>query len=192
MAATPSTMLELGTPVPDFELPDLEGKPTSPETFGASKGLLVAFICPHCPYVKHIRSEFARFAREYQGRGLGVVAINSNDPVAFPDDGVAGMKQEAREVGYSFPYLVDSSQAVAKAFNAACTPDLFLFDRARRLAYRGQFDGSRPGNNVPVSGGDLRAAADAVLGGAPVPADQKPSIGCNIKWKPGNEPEYFK
>jgi peroxiredoxin len=192
MAATSSTMLELGTPVPDFQLPDLEGKSISPKTFAESKGLLVAFICPHCPYVKHIRSEFARFARDYQGRGLGVIAINSNDPVAFPDDGVAGMKQETREVGYSFPYLVDSSQAVAKAFKAACTPDLFLFDRARRLAYRGQFDASRPGSQIPVTGADLRAAADAVLAGAPVPGDQKASIGCNIKWKPGNEPEYFK
>jgi peroxiredoxin len=185
-------MLQLGTPVPDFKLPDLEGKSISPETFAASKGLLVAFICPHCPYVKHIRSEFARFAREYQGRGLAVIAINSNDPVAFPDDGIAGMKQEASEVGYSFPYLVDGSQAVAKAFNAACTPDLFLFDLDRRLAYRGQFDASRPGNQIPVSGADLRAAADAVLAGTPVPGDQKASIGCNIKWKPGNEPEYFK
>ena len=190
--ATSSTMLELGTPVPDFQLPDLEGKSISPETFAQSKGLLVAFLCPHCPYVKHIRSEFARFARDYQARGLAVIAINSNDPVAFPDDGIAGMKQEAREAGYSFPYLVDDSQAVAKAFNAACTPDLFLFDRARRLAYRGQFDDTRPGNQIPVRGTDLRAAADAVLAGTPVASDQKASIGCNIKWKPGNEPEYFK
>src|SRR5262249_29429013 len=155
-----STMLELGTPVPKFQLPDLEGKPISPETFADSKGLLVAFLCPHCPYVKHIRSEFARFARDYQGRGLAVIAINSNDPVAFPDDDIAGMRQEAREAGYSFPYLVDDSQTVAKAFKAACTPDLFLFDRSRRLAYRGQFDDSRPGNSKPVRGTDLRAAAD--------------------------------
>ena len=189
---TSSTMLELGTPVPEFQLPDLEGKPISPETFAQSKGLLVAFLCPHCPYVKHIRSEFARFARDYQGRGLAVIAINSNDPVAFPDDGIAGMKQEAREAGYSFPYLVDESQAVAKAFHAACTPDLFLFDQGRRLAYRGQFDDSRPGGQIPVRGTDLRAAADAVLAGTPVQGNQKASIGCNIKWKPGNAPEYFK
>ena len=189
---TSSTMLELGTPVPKFELPDLEGKSISPETFAQSKGLLVAFLCPHCPYVKHIRGEFARFARDYQRQGLAVIAINSNDPVAFPDDGIAGMKQEAGEAGYSFPYLVDESQAVAKAFHAACTPDLFLFDQARRLAYRGQFDDSRPGNQIPVRGTDLRAAADAVLAGTPVPANQKASIGCNIKWKPGNAPEYFK
>ena len=189
---TSSTMLELGTPVPEFQLPDLEGKPISPETFARSKGLLVAFLCPHCPYVKHIRSEFARFARDYQGRGLAVIAINSNDPVAFPDDGIAGMKQEAREAGYSFPYLVDESQAVAKAFHAACTPDLFLFDQGRRLAYRGQFDDSRPGSQIPVRGTDLRAAADAVLAGTPVQENQKASIGCNIKWKPGNAPEYFK
>jgi len=189
---TSSTMLELGTPVPEFQLPDLEGKPISPETFSQSKGLLVAFLCPHCPYVKHIRTEFARFARDYQGRGLAVIAINSNDPVAFPDDGIAGMKQEAREAGYSFPYLVDESQAVAKAFHAACTPDLFLFDQRRRLAYRGQFDDSRPGGQIPVRGTDLRAAADAVLAGTPVQENQKASIGCNIKWKPGNAPEYFK
>jgi hypothetical protein len=142
--------------------------------------------------VRHIRQEFARFAREYQQRGIAVVAIASNDLEEFPQDGPQGMKQEAQDVGYTFPYLLDEQQQVAKEFHAACTPDLFLFDANRKLAYRGQFDGSRPGNNVPVTGEDLRAAADAVLEGRAVPADQKPSIGCNIKWKSGSEPAYAK
>jgi thiol-disulfide isomerase/thioredoxin len=154
-------------------------------------GVLVAFICPHCPFVKHIRRDFAAFARDYRTRGISIVAINSNDPVAFPEDDPAGMKKEIHEIGYVFPYLFDETQTVAKAFRAACTPDFFLFDGSRRLVYRGQFDASRPGNSIPVTGGDLRAAAEALLSAGVPPQDQKPSIGCNIKWKPGNEPDYF-
>jgi peroxiredoxin len=191
MTATPSTMLPLGTTLPSFALPDLNGRLVSSAEF-QGKPLLVAFICHHCPFVRHIRRGFADFAREYGARGLAIVAINSNDTTAFPEDGPDGMRQEAQRAGYTFPYLFDESQAVAKAFRAACTPDFFLFDRDGRLVYRGQFDGSRPRNNVPVTGKDIRAAADAVLEGRPVPADQKPSLGCNIKWKPGNEPEYFR
>jgi peroxiredoxin len=190
MALTPSTMLPLNTKLPAFSLPDLDGRVVSSEQFATAPGLLVAFICTHCPYVKHIKSEFARFAREYRGRGLAVVAVASNDASTHPDDGPAGLAKDAREHGYDFPYLYDESQAVAKAFKAACTPDLFLFDRNGQLVYRGQFDDSRPGNGKPVTGADLRAAADAVLAGRPVPADQKASIGCNIKWKRGNEPTY--
>ena len=183
-------MLALGTPMPSFRLPDFEGRIHSSDDLRGSAAL-IAFICNHCPYVRHIRHEFARFARQYQARGLKIVAIASKDLEAFPQDGPAGMKQEAQEVGYSFPYLLDESQAVAKAFHAACTPDLFLFDAASTLAYRGQFDGSRPNSGVPVTGADLRAAADVVLAGKTPAADQKPSLGCNIKWKRGNEPAYF-
>jgi peroxiredoxin len=190
MTATPSTMLALGTPLPAFRLPDLDGHLVSPDDARDAPALLIAFICHHCPFVRHIRHEFARAMREYQARGLAVVAINSNDVDEFPEDGPDGMRQEAREAGYSFPYLFDESQEIAKAFRAACTPDLFVFDGTRRLAYRGQFDGSRPRNAIPVTGSDLRAACDALLDGRPVPATQTPSIGCNIKWKPGNEPTY--
>ena len=190
MTATPSTMLALGTPLPSFRLPDLDGRVVSPDDVRDAPALLVAFICHHCPFVRHIRSEFARFTREYQARGLAVIAINSNDIDEFPDDGPEGMRQEARDAGYGFPYLFDESQQVAKAFRAACTPDLFLFDAARMLVYRGQFDGSRPRNTVPVTGADLRAASDALLAGHPLPSTQTPSVGCNIKWKPGNEPNY--
>ena len=191
MAATPSTMLALGTRIPPFQLPDLDGVMRSPEEFTTAPALLVAFICPHCPFAQHVRHGFSRFAKEYQERGLVVFAVNSNDEQAFPEDGLGGMKEEAAQAGYTFPYLRDESQQVAQAFRAACTPDLFLFDRDRRLAYRGQFDDSRPRNDTPVDGADLRAAADAVLAGRPAPELQKPSIGCNIKWKPGNEPDYF-
>jgi peroxiredoxin len=190
MSLTPSTMLELGTITPAFRLPDFDGHLLSDRDFQNAAALLVAFICPHCPYVTHIRQEFAHFAQEYQAQGLAVVAINSNDTKAFPDDGPAGMKSESASAGYTFPYLFDESQHVAKAFRAACTPDLFLFDRHHRLVYRGQFDESRPSKDVPVTGADLRAAADLVLAGLPVPIDQKPSVGCNVKWKPGNEPQY--
>ncbi len=183
-------MLELGTVLPPFRLPDLEGKMVSADDFASSPGLLIAFICPHCPFVRHIRHQLGRVTTEYQRRGLAVVGINSNDEVAFPQDDVKGMREEAADAGYSFAYLRDESQEVAKAFRAACTPDLFLFDRARRLVYRGQFDASRPRNSTPVTGEDLRAAADAVLAGTEVAALQRPSIGCNIKWKRGNEPEY--
>lgn len=183
-------MLALGTPLPPFRLPDFDGRLVSPEDVRHAPALLVAFICRHCPFVRHIRSEFARFAREYQARGLAVIAINSNDVDEYPEDGLDGMRQESRDAGYTFPYLFDESQQIAKSFRAACTPDLFLFDAARTLVYRGQFDGSRPRNTVPVTGFDLRAACDALLDGRPLPAVQTPSVGCNIKWKPGNEPNY--
>ena len=191
MPETPSTMLDLGTTLPSFSLPDFNGKVVSDADFKGSKALLVAFICKHCPFVRHIRSEFARFAKEYEAKGLKVVAIMSNSIEEFPQDGPEGMKKEAQEAGYVFPYLFDKDQNVAKLFKAACTPDLFLFDSNRRLAYRGQFDGSRPKNNVPVNGADLRAAADAVLAGKAPSETQRPSMGCNIKWYPGNEPAYF-
>jgi thiol-disulfide isomerase/thioredoxin len=190
MSATPSTMLPLGTSVPAFRLPDLDGHHRTAEEFSTAPGLLVAFICPHCPFVRHIRGAFARLAAELQGRGLAVVAINSNDDVAFPDDGPDGMRREVAEAGYTFPYLRDASQETAKAFRAACTPDFFLFDAQRRLVYRGQFDASRPRTATPVTGDDLRVAAESVLSGQPVSTVQHASIGCNIKWKPGNEPDY--
>ena len=192
MPETPSVMLDLGTQLPSFTLPDFSGRSISDADFTDAKALLVAFICKHCPFVKHIRPEFVRFANEYEARGLKVVAIASNSVEEFPEDGPDGMKEEAAEAGYRFPYLFDAKQDVAKAFRAACTPDFFLFDGNRRLAYRGQFDGSRPKNNVPVTGAELRAAADAVLAGKAVPEAQNPSIGCNIKWYPGNEPAYYR
>jgi peroxiredoxin len=182
-------MLPLGTPLPSFTLPDLDGRMVSSRDFTGTP-LVVAFICPHCPFVRHIGDAFARLTSEYQARGVRVVAINSNDVVAFPQDDQAGMRNEARVTGYTFPYLFDESQEVAKAFDAACTPDLFLFDQGGRLAYRGQFDDSRPRTETPVTGADLRAAIDAVLAGQPAPQPQKPSIGCNIKWKAGSEPAY--
>lgn len=188
MAAVQSNMLDLGTIAPTFELPDFSGKRVSRDDFKNAPALVVAFICNHCPFVKHVRGEFARFASEYRAKGVAIVAINSNDVDAFPEDGPAGMAEEARSVGYTFPYLLDESQAIAKAYRAACTPDFYLFDSTQRLVYRGQFDASRPGTGVPVTGADLRAATDAVLQRAPVPQQQKPSIGCNIKWKKGNEP----
>lgn len=191
MAATPSTMAPLGTPAPDFSLPDHEGKEVSLDDLRAGSGLLVAFICYHCPFVAHIREELGRLGREFQEKGLQVVAINANDLTQYPQDGPEGMAAEIREGGYTFPYLLDETQEVAKAYTAACTPDFFLFDGGLKLIYRGQFDDSRPGNGIPVTGSDLRAAADALLSGNPIPEDQRASIGCNIKWKPGNEPEYF-
>ena len=193
MTLTPSTMLPLGTAVPAFSLPDLTGKLVSPHDFRDSPALLVAFICHHCPFVTHIRQGFARFATEYQHRGLAIIGINSNDIAAFPEDGPDGMRAEAAAAGYTFPYLFDESQEVAKAFRAACTPDLYLFDRDRTLVYRGRFDDSRPRTNppMPVTGRDIRAAVDAVLSAQPVSPDQKGSVGCNIKWKPGNAPHYF-
>ena len=187
---TASTMLPLGTPAPDFRLPDPEGRTVSLDDFQQASALLVAFICNHCPYVQHIRRGLAAFAREYQAKGLAIVGINSNDAGEYPEDGPQKMVDEVKAAGYVFPYLYDETQAVAKAYRAACTPDLFLFDRSRALVYRGQFDDSRPGNGISVTGKDLRAAADAALAGRPIPAAQKPSMGCNIKWKAGNEPEY--
>jgi peroxiredoxin len=191
MAETPSTMLPLGTKLPRFTLPSPTGKKVSSEDFKDAPALLVAFICNHCPYVKHIRSRFAELAKEYQNRGVGIVGINSNDFQSYPDDRPEKMAEEVRQVGYGFPYVYDETQEVAKAYRAACTPDFYLFDRNHNLVYRGQFDDSRPGNNRPVTGADLRAALDAVLAGKPVPSNQKPSIGCNIKWKQGNAPDYF-
>ena len=191
MPMTPSTMLELGTKLPVFRLAGFDGVIVGSDEHETAPALLVAFICAHCPFVKHIRHELACFATEYQTKGLAVVAINSNDIGLHPEDGPAGMRTEATEAGYTFPYLFDETQQVARAFHAACTPDFFLFDKSGRLAYRGQFDDSRPGKDTPVTGADLRSAADDVLAGRPVASTQRPSIGCNIKWKPGNAPEYF-
>jgi peroxiredoxin len=190
MARTHSTMLPLGTPAPPFALPDTDGTVVSLDQLRDAPALLVAFICNHCPFVIHIRHGLAQFARDYQPRGLKIAAINSNDVTAFPADSPRNMAIEKRTVGYPFPYLYDETQAVAKTYHAACTPDFFLFDRDRKLVYRGQFDDSRPENGKPVTGADLRAAADAVLAGRPVAAEQMPSIGCNIKWKAGNAPGY--
>jgi peroxiredoxin len=192
MALTPSTMLALGTLAPGFRLADTDGRTVSLDDAVGEKGLLVMFICNHCPYVKHVRAELARVGRDCMAQGIGVVAIASNDVAEYPDDGPAGMKEEKAGAGYAFPYLFDEAQEVAKAYRAACTPDLFLFDAARRLVYRGQLDDSRPGNGVPVTGEDLRAAVAAMLEGRPVDARQKASMGCNIKWKPGNAPAYFR
>ena len=191
MAATPSNMLALGTPMPEFELPDFNGSTVKSTAFSSASAILVVFLCPHCPFVRHTRTEIGRLARDYQPRGLVVFGINPNDTTAFPQDGPDGMKEEAKIAGYPFPYLQDESQDVAKLYHAACTPDFFLFDRDRKLVYRGQLDSSRPGNNIPVTGTDLRAALDAVLTGNSPSALQKPSIGCSIKWKPGNAPESF-
>jgi thiol-disulfide isomerase/thioredoxin len=191
MARTPSTMLmALGAPAPHFELPDAAGHRVSLAGY-RGKPLLVMFICNHCPYVKHLREGIAAFARDYGPRGLGIVAINSNDAEQYPDDSPAAMAAEAKAAGYTFPYLVDESQEVAQAYQAACTPDFFLFDAGHRLAYRGQFDGSRPQNGAPVSGADLRRATDAVLAGETPATEQRASLGCNIKWKAGNAPAYF-
>jgi len=191
MAETPSTMLPLGTAAPSFKLPDPSGKLVSLDDFKDVPALVVAFICNHCPYVKHIRAQFAALAKEYQSRGVGVVAISSNDVENYPEDSPKNMAEEIKQAGYTFPYLYDETQEVAKAYRAACTPDLYLFDRGRRLVYRGQLDDSRPGNGRPVTGADLRTALDAVLAGRAVSANQKPSMGCNIKWKQRNAPDYF-
>ncbi len=191
MVKTASTMLPLGTAAPDFSLSNIDGTTVSLSDFQGGKGLVVMVICKHCPFVKHLRSALAEFGREYQAQGLHVVAISSNDIESHPEDSPEKMKAEAAEAGYTFPYLYDATQSVAKAYKAACTPDFFLFDGDLTLVYRGQFDASRPGNDVPVTGNDLRAACDAVLAGEPVADEQRASIGCNIKWKAGNEPEYF-
>jgi thiol-disulfide isomerase/thioredoxin len=191
MAQTPSTMQELGTPAPHFTLPDPSGAEHTMAEFADAKALLVMFICNHCPFVKLLAPALAEFAREYQPKGLAIVAIQPNDVANYPDDSPEKMAEEITQRGYTFPYLYDESQEVAKAYRASCTPDFFLYDGERRLAYRGQFDGARPGNGVDVTGEDMRRAVDAVLAGREVPGDQSPSIGCNIKWKSGNEPDYY-
>ena len=191
MAQTPSTMLPLGTVAPGFSLSDTTLKQVSLETFADAPGLLVMFICNHCPFVKHLRSALAQLGRDYVPQGLAILAISSNDSDAYPADSPAKMIEEQQEAGYNFPYLFDATQEVAKAYRAACTPDFYLFDKDRQLVYRGQFDDSRPSNGLPVTGKDLRNAIDAVLAGKPVAAEQRPSIGCNIKWRPGQEPDYF-
>jgi peroxiredoxin len=191
MALTLSTMLPLGTTAPDFQLPDTNGKIVSLTDFKNAPALLVIFMCNHCPYVIHIRAGLAQLARDYAPRGVGIVGINSNDAKNYSDDSPARMKEEVKSAGYIFPYLYDETQAIAKAYRAACTPDIFLFDRGRRLVYRGQFDASRPGSGIPVTGKDLRAALDSVLAGKTTTQFQAPSVGCNIKWKSGNEPDYF-
>jgi peroxiredoxin len=179
-------MLPLGTRAPGFRLPDVTSDRTIDlDDFKNEKALLVMFICAHCPFVKHVQHELAQLGKDYQGKDMAIVAVSSNDASAYPDDAPEGLRKQAAAQGFSFPYCYDESQDVARAYDAACTPDFFLFDRDRRLVYRGQLDDSRPGNAIPVTGRDLRAAIDAVLSGAPVDSRQKPSIGCNIKWKAG-------
>ena len=191
MVRTPSTMLPLGTPAPDFALPNVDGSTVTLADAAGPKGTLVMFICNHCPFVKHVADQLAALGRDCLPRGIGVVAISSNDVSSHPADSPEQMVHEAEERGYLFPYLYDETQAVAHAYCAACTPDFFLFDGDRKLVYRGQLDASRPGNDIPVTGADLRAAIDALVAGRPVATEQRPSLGCNIKWKPGNEPPYF-
>lgn len=192
MVKTASTMLPLGTTAPDFQLPDVvSGKTISLNTFADRKALLVMFICQHCPFVKHVKQELAKIGQDYRGRPLGIVAISANDVANYPDDSPAKLKQMAEELNFNFSICYDESQATSKAYTAACTPDFFLFDSNKKLVYRGQLDDSRPSTDIPVTGQDLRQAIEAVLADKPVDANQKPSIGCNIKWKPGNEPDYF-
>ena len=192
MSLTPSTMLELGTKAPDFALPDVvQGETITRDRFQDRKALLVMFICRHCPYVKHVEKELAAIGQDYADQDIGIVAISANDAENYPDDAPEGLREMARELCFTFPLCYDENQAVAKAYTAACTPDFFLFDSERKLVYRGQLDDSRPGNDKPVTGRDLRAAIDAVLNDEPVSAEQAPSMGCNIKWKEGREPDYF-
>ncbi|NBX30209.1 thioredoxin family protein [bacterium] len=191
MVRTPSTMLPLGTLAPDFALPNVDGRIVGFADAAGPKGTVVMFICNHCPFVKHVADQLATLGRDCIGRGVGVVAISSNDVATHPADSPEQMVREAEDRGYVFPYLYDETQEVAKEYHAACTPDFYLFDADRRLVYRGQFDASRPGGEIPVTGRDLRAAIDALLAGRPPLAEQIPSLGCNIKWKGGNEPPYF-
>ena len=192
MARTPSTMPELRQPAPDFSLTDVvTGATVTRSDFAEAPALLVAFWCNHCPFVKHLEDEFLDFARDYLPKGLQIVAISANDPVAYPQDAPDAMAELANEKDYPFPYLFDESQEVAKAYRAACTPDFFLYDGSGALAYRGQFDGSRPSTGTPITGEDLRAAVDALLSGTEPAEDQRPSVGCNIKWRPGNAPDYY-
>jgi peroxiredoxin len=189
MAHTPSRMIELGTSAPEFTLPEVvSGQTVSLNTYAGKKALLVMFICPHCPFVKHVQDELARLGRDYLNRDVAIVAISSNDAESYPEDSPARLKEMAETLGFRFPYCYDESQEIAKAYGAECTPDFFLFDATRKLVYRGQLDGSRPGNGVPVTGIDLRLALDSVLSDLPVDGNQKPSIGCNIKWKRANPP----
>lgn len=190
MVKTASTMQRLGSKAPDFALVNVDGRTITLSAFDGSP-LVVMFICNHCPFVKHVANGLTALANDYLSRGVSFVAINSNDAIAHPEDSPERMVREAEERGYPFPYLYDEDQSVAKAYKAACTPDFFVYDKNRTLVYRGQLDASRPGNDIPVTGADLRAAIDAVLAGQPVPEKQTPSIGCNIKWKGGAEPEYF-
>lgn len=193
MVLTPSTMASLGTRAPDFALKDVtSGKTVSLADFKAKKALLVMFVCRHCPYVQHIKAELARLGKDYAAKDIGIAAISSNDAANYPDDAPESLRDFAAEEGFKFAFLYDATQEAAKAYGAACTPDFFLYDAGRSLVYRGQLDESRPQSGKPVTGKDLRAAIDAVLAGRPVPADQKPSVGCNIKWKRGNEPAYAK
>ena len=193
MALTASTMLELGTPAPDFQLPDVvSGQTISLSTFAGKKALFVMFICRHCPFVKHVQNQLANIGKDYVSRDVGIVAISANNLATHPDDAPDKLKQMALELGFNFPYCYDENQKVAQAYTAACTPDFFLFDAEQKLVYRGQLDESRPSNDLPVTGKDLRAALDAVLAGSSVNPEQKPSIGCNIKWKSGNEPSYYR
>ncbi len=191
MARTPSTMLPLGTAAPDFALPSAGGGVVRLDDFAGEPAMLVVFMCNHCPFVVHLADALAQLARDYQDSGLAMVGINANNVESHPDDSPAKMVEEIEARGYVFPYLVDESQEVAKAYRAACTPDFYLFNAERRLVYRGQFDSTRPGGGQTPTGSDLRAAIDAVLSGQPVPGEQHASLGCNIKWKPGNEPDYY-
>lgn len=186
--AVHSTMLALGTPAPSFALRDLDGAEVTFDDVAGEHATLVMFLCVHCPYVKHVQDELGRLTGEYLDRGVGVVGINPNDTSQHPEDGPDGMRAQAKAAGFRFPYLRDESQEVVKAYGAACTPDFFVFDADRRLAYRGQMDHARPRSEAPVTGAELRAALDALLTGQPAPSDQQPSMGCGIKWKPGNEP----
>jgi len=190
MAVTASRMLALGTSAPDFSLPDTEGKNVSLDDFRNSPALLVIFMCNHCPFVKHVLDKLVQLIKGYQAKGVAVVGINSNDVTNYLDDSPEMMSTLAKESGFTFAYLYDETQQVATMYGAACTPDFFLFDSQKSLVYRGQMDDSRPGNGIPVTGADLTAAIDALLEGKPIRSDQKPSMGCNIKWKPGNEPDY--
>jgi peroxiredoxin len=191
MSRTLSTMLPLGTPLPAFSLADVvSGRVISPDHFKERKALLVMFICKHCPYVIHIQQGIAHMARDYASQSVGIIAITSNDVEKYQEDSPAESKKMAETLGFAFPFCYDESQEAAIAFNAACTPEFYVFDEKRLLVYRGQFDDSRRGNDIPVTGRDVRNAMDAVLNGTPINPQQIPSIGCNIKWKPGNEPEY--
>ena len=191
MALTASTMLELNTKAPEFQLPDVvSGKTISLDTFAGKKALLVMFICRHCPFVKHIQTDLAQLGKDYKEKNVGIVAISANNADQYPEDAPEKLKQMAEELGFTFPFCYDETQETAKAYTAACTPDFFLFNAERKLVYRGQLDDSRPSNGIPVTGKHLRLAIETVLVDQPITQEQKPSIGCNIKWKPGNEPTY--